>query len=486
MNNKDLKGKVVSGLLLKYIERVGVQGIQFIVSVILARLLTPEDYGIVAIISVFIALSAVFIQSGFNSSLIQKKEINVVDISSAFFLSLATAILIYILLFFTAPWISRFYSQPILIPAIRVLSVVLILNSINAIQNAIVVRAMAFKKSLYANLSGVIVQGVVGITMALNGYGVWSLIFSQLSGQIAICIAFVFVVRWKPVTAFSMNNIKAIYGFGSKIMAIEFLNYLFRYGYSLIIGKIYDGATLGYYNRAYSFPNLVASNINTTIATVMLSAFSSKQDDLTKIHSMLRRAIKTSTYFMFPALFGMAIVGEPLIQVLLTEKWLSCVPYLQLSCILFAFMPLHIFDQAITSIGRSDILLKLGIIKKVITVISLIITVPISVEAMIIGLIVTELLASLINAFANRRFFSYLYSEQLSDILPALVLSIAMCMTISLFTLINMTAWVLLICQIIAGVVFYVVVSRLLKIDSYFYIKDILITSLKPRKQKSQ
>jgi teichuronic acid exporter len=347
MNNKDLKGKVVSGLLLKYIERVGVQGIQFIVSVILARLLTPEDYGIVAIISVFIALSAVFIQSGFNSSLIQKKEVDAVDISSAFFLSLATAILIYILLFFTAPGIAKFYSQPILIPAIRVMSVVLIVNSVNAIQNAIVVRVMAFKKSLYANLFGILVHGIVGITMALNGYGVWSLIISNLCGQIAVCIAFYFFVRWKPIPTFSIDSIKAIYGFGSKIMAAEFLNATFKNAYSLIIGKAYDSATLGYYNRAYSFPSLITSNLATTIATVMLSAFSSKQDDLTKIHSMLRRAIKTSTYLMFPALFGMAVVAEPLIQVLLTEKWLPCVPYMQLSCILFAFTPFHIFYQAI-------------------------------------------------------------------------------------------------------------------------------------------
>ena len=475
MNDNELKSKVVSGLLLKYIERIGVQGVQFIVSVILARLLTPEDYGIVAIISVFISISNVFIQSGFNSSLVQKKIVSEVDISSAFFLSLATAILIYILLFFTAPWIAKSYSQPILIPAIRILSIVLIFNSVNAIQNALVVRAMAFKKSLYANIAGILAQGIVGIAMALNGYGVWSLIFSQLSGQIAVCAAFAFVVHWKPIRVFSIDSIKAIYGFGSKIMVAEFLNYLFRYGYSLIIGKAYDSATLGYYNRAYSFPDIVTKNIDTTIATVMLSAFSSKQDDLIKIHDMLSRTIKTSTFFMFPVLFGMAIVAKPLIQILLTEKWLPCVPYLQLNCILFLFTPLHIFDQAITAIGRSDKLLKLGIIKKLITVISLIITVPIGVEAMIIGLIVTEVLASLINAFANRRFFSYLYTQQLSDILPALVVSIAMCMIISLFALINMTGLVLLICQITAGVVFYVVVSRLLRIDSYFYIKGMLV-----------
>jgi len=474
MNDNELKSKVVSGLLLKYIERIGVQGVQFIVSVILARLLTPEDYGIVAIISVFISISNVFIQSGFNSSLVQKKTVSEVDISSAFFLSLATAILIYILLFFTAPWIAKFYSQPILISAIRILSIVLIFNSVNAIQNALVVRAMAFKKSLYANLAGILVQGIVGIVMALNGYGVWSLIFSQLSGQIAVCAAFAFVVRWKPIRVFSIDSIKAIYGFGSKIMVAEFLNYLFRYGYSLIIGKAYDSATLGYYNRAYSFPDLIANNLATTISTVMLSAFSSEQDDLIKIHDMLSRTIKTSTFFMFPVLFGIAIVAKPLVQILLTEKWLPCVPYLQLSCILFAFVPFHIFYQAINSVGKSHIFLKFEIIKKTITVVTLIITVPISIEAMLIGQIISEIIATLLNACANRYFFSYSFNEQFNDILPSLLLSLTMCLIINIFGLLQLTYWVTLFCQIVIGAFFYIGVSEILKIEPLMYLKRIL------------
>lgn len=475
MRNNYLKKNVISSLFWRFSERTAAQGVSFIVSVILARLLTPEDYGLIGLITVFISIATVFISSGFGNALIQKENATQTDFSSVFYFSIFMGVAIYVVLFFTAPFIAVFYNEPLLIPVIRVLSLSLIIAGINSVQQAYVSRTMQFKRFFYSTIIGTVISAFIGIFMAYKGFGVWALIAQNLSNQIIDTCVLWFTVKWRPTFEFSFSEMKKMFDYGWKLLFSSLLDTVYNNLYSLVIGKVYSAKDLGYYNRGRNIPNLVITNINGSIQSVMFPAFSNCQGDKVRLKAMVRRSIMTSTYLIMPAMIGLAAVAEPLTILLLTDKWLPSVPFMQFSCFILAFWPIHTANlQAINAVGRSDIFLKLEIIKKIIGFSIMIISIPFGLYTMMIGNCFSAVVSSILNASPNRKLLNYGYREQIKDILPALLLSLFMGVVVLLWTFTDLSNILILICQVITGAVIYVLGSKLLKLESYTYIINMI------------
>jgi len=480
MNNRTTtKAQVISSLLWKLMEQGGTQGIQFIVSIVLARLLLPEDYGIIALVTIFIIIANVFVRSGFNTALIQKKDANEADFSSVFYLSLFVASLLYVILFFAAPLIAAFYDEPQLILALRAISVTLFFGAFNSIQNAVVARKMQFKKLFFSSLGAIVVSGTVGIVMAYAGFGVWALVAQQITNQLLITIILWFTVKWRPRLLFSFERVKGLFSYGWKLLVSALIDTLYMELSSLIIGKMYNVEMLSFYNRGKQFPSLIVTNINGSIQSVMLPALSSQQDNRKRVRDMVRRSIVTSSFVIFPMMVGLAVIAEPLVKILLTEKWLPAVPFLQIYCLIYALWPIHTANlQAINALGRSDIFLKLEIIKKIIGLAILGVTVFYGVYAIALGGIVSGLIATIINSYPNAKLLNYSYKEQWKDIMPSLLLSLVMGTVVYSVQLFGMTVWQTLIVQGFVGIILYVGMSRIFKLECFTYLlltwKDIL------------
>lgn len=477
----ELNSKVFSSLIWKFLERGGTQGIQFIIQIFLARLLSPDDYGIIALITVFIALANVFVQSGFNTALIQKQNADEKDFSSVFYMSLLVAGILYVLLFLLAPLIASFYEIKELVNIIRVLSITLFFGAFNSIQNAIVSRRMDFKKLFYSSLGAVIISGITGVIFAYKGFGVWALVFQQLINQIFICIILFFTVKWYPKLLFSFERLRVLFSFSGKLLCSALLDTGYREITNLIVGKVYSPATLGYYNRGYQFPSLVVSNFNGSIQSVLFPALASIQDNKIRVKELTRRAIVTSSYIIFPLMIGLGVIAEPMVKLLLTEKWLPCVPFLRIFCLSFALWPIHTSNlQAINAMGRSDIFLKLEIIKKVLGVLTICFTARYSPLIMAFGILISSILGSFINASPNKKLLNYSYLEQIKDILPSLLLSIIMGILIYPIVFLKFSNIITIFLQVILGAVVYIVLSYLLKLECFMYLLNIIL-NLKKR-----
>lgn len=465
------KDKIIYSLIWKFLERGGTQVVQFIIQVVLARLLMPEDYGIIAIVMIFISIANVFVQNGFNTALIQKKMIDNIDLSSVFFLNLFVALILYIIIFFVSPFIAKFYDLPIITNVFRILSLTLFFGAINSIQQAIVARKLQFKRYFLSSLVGIIISAFVGIVLAYNNYGVWSLVFQQLSNTLIITIVLWFTVKWRPNLSFSITRVKSLFSFGWKILCSSLIDTIYNNIYDLVIGKKYSSKDLAFYNKGKQFPSVIIQNMNSSISSVMLPVFSKQQDNKDKLKKLMRRSIVTSSYIVFPISIGLIVVAKPLIITVLTEKWINAVVFLQLLAMNYAFWPIHTSNlQAINSLGKSDIYLKLEIIKKILGIIILIITIPMGLIPMAIGQIVTGIISTFINAYPNKKLLNYSYFEQIKDILPSLLISIMMGLIISLINLFNFSNLITLILQVIFGIIIYVILSVIFKLDCFLYL----------------
>lgn len=481
MSKKINKLSVISSLLWKLVERGGTQGIQFIVQIILARILLPKDFGAIAIIAVFISLAQVFVQSGFNSALIQNIDVNEVDFSSVFYLSLAVAAILYVIIYFSAQVIANFYEQPILIPALRVLSITLFIGALNSIQNAYVARNMLFKRLFFSSLGAIIISGTMGIIAAYSGWGVWALVVQQLSNQLAVVIILWFTINWRPQLIFSLKRVRILFGYGSKLLISSLMDVFYRDLRTLIIGRMYTPEVLGFYNRGQQFPNVLVENIDGSIQSVMLTAFSAHQDNKKRVKEMMRRTIVTSSLLIFPMMIGLAVVAEVLVKIILTEKWLQVVPFMQIFCVLYALMPIHTTNlQAIKAMGRSDIFLRLEIIKKVLGLIILGISLPFGVYIIALGQAFSSIISSFINAYPNKQLLDYSYKEQWTDIRPSLMISIAMGAIVFSLKYIAIEGWKLLILQVFVGVSVYFLLAKIFKIESMSY----LLTTIKELRRR--
>jgi teichuronic acid exporter len=471
MNNRINKTQVLSSLFWKLMERGGTQAVSFIVSIILARLLLPEDYGIIALVVIFTSIAGVFVQSGLNTALIQKKDADEVDFSSVFYLSLLIACLIYIILFIAAPFIAAFYKIPEITPVFRVLSITLFFGAFNSIQNAVIARKMQFKKLFFSSTGAILISGIVGIYMAYSGFGVWALVGQQISNQLFVTLLLWFTVKWRPQLLFSLERVKALFSFGWKLLVSALIDTVYRDLRSLIIGKMYNPAMLGFYNRGQQFPSLIVSNINGSIQSVMLPVLSSQQDNRPRVKNMMRRAIVTSSFIIFPMMVGLAVTAEPLVKILLTDKWLPCVPFLQIFCASYALWPIHTANlQAINALGRSDIFLKLEIIKKIMGLSILAVTVFYGVYAIALGGALGGIISTFINAYPNKKLLKYSYKEQWKDIYPSLLLSLVMGAVVYSIKWLDLSVIMTLTVQICVGVILYVGMAWLFKLECFQYL----------------
>ena len=355
---------VITNFFWRFLERCGAQGVTFIVSIVLARLLDPTVYGTVALVTIFTTIMQVFVDSGMGNALIQKKDADDLDFSSVFYFNMAMCSVLYLIMFFAAPFIASFYRMPELTAIVRVLSFVVVISGVKNVQQAYVSRHLMFKRFFFSTLGGTIGAAVIGIAMAYLGFGVWALVAQMLFNAAVDTTILWITVKWRPKKMFSFQRLKSLFSYGWKLLASSLIDTVYNDLRQLIIGKKYSSGDLAYYNQGKKFPQLIVTNINTSIDSVLLPTMSKAQDDMAAVRSMTRRAIKTSTFLMMPAMIGLAVCAEPLVQLILTEKWLPCVLFLRIFCITYAFYPIHTANlNAIKAMGRSDLFLKLEIIK---------------------------------------------------------------------------------------------------------------------------
>ena len=401
----DKRVKVLSNISWRFAERAGARAVSFIVTLVIARILSPSDYGVIAMVNVFIELADVIVASGFGSAVIQKKDADELDYSSAFYFQLVLSALTYIILFFSAPYIQRFYGKQyiLLSSVLRILGLRLFLVALNSMQNAYVSKHMQYKKFFFATLSGTIISAFLGIVSAYQGFGVWALVIQYLSNSIINTLVLWITVEWHPVLKFSFYRLQQLYSYGWKLLATSLVDIGYQKLRDLLIGKIYSSADLAFYNRGTSFPSLIVSNINTSIDNVIFPVMSNEQDNIEKVKAMARRSIKTSSYIMFPMMMGMAVCAEPIIRLILTEKWLPAVPFLQIFCFVYAWQPIHTANlNAIKALGCSGLYLKLGIWKDIIGIIALIASIKYGVFWVAVSCGIAEIAASAINALPNK------------------------------------------------------------------------------------
>lgn len=476
------KSKVVTtNLLWRFAERCGAQGVTFIVSIVLARLLDPKVYGTIALVTVFTTILQVFIDSGLGNALIQKKNADNIDFSTVFIFNITVCSVLYLSMFFAAPLIAKFYGRPELVPVVRVLSITLLISGVKNIQQAYVSRHMLFKRFFFATLGGTLGAAAIGIFMAYKGLGVWALVAQNLFNQTVDTIILWVTVKWRPQLAFSFKRLKELFTYGWKLLLSSLIDTVYNDLRQLIIGKLYTESDLSFYNKGKQFPNLIVTNINASIDSVLLPTMSSEQDDRERVKAMTRRAIKTSTYIMMPLMVGLAVCGEPIIDLLLTSKWLPCVPYLRIFCFSFAFYPIHTANlNAIKAMGRSDLFLKLEIIKKAIGLIMLISTMRFGVIWMAYSLLFTTITNSIINSFPNSKLLGYSYLQQIKDMLPQILLSSVTGVAVYAVQFLRLSDIPTLFIQVILGVTIYVSGSVLFKFESFYY----LLTIIKNFKKK--
>lgn len=475
------RSSVFTNLIWRFAERCGAQIVAFIVSVVLARILAPEAYGTIALITVFTTILQVFVDSGLGNALIQKKDADNVDFSTVFYTNIIFCLILYAGIFVGAPLIATFYHDPTLIPLIRVLSLTVVISGVKNVQQAYVSRNMLFKKFFFSTLGGTIGAAVVGIYLAYAGYGVWALVAQQVLNLTVDTLILWITVKWRPERVFSFQRLKVLFSFGSKLLISGLIDTVYNNIRQLIIGKMYTSADLAYYNRGKQFPDLIVNNINTSIDSVLLPTMSKAQDNAFQVKKMTRRAIKTSTYIMAPLMMGLAFTAPSVVELILTEKWLPCVPYLQIFCITYMFHPIHTANlNAIKAMGRSDLFLKLEIQKKIVGMLLLVSTMWFGVMAMAYSLLISSVVSQIINAWPNKKLLDYSYWNQLKDILPSILQAIVMGMCIVPVMLLKLPVLVTLILQILIGAMIYIGISAIMKNESFLYLLD----TLKPLRNK--
>ena len=467
-------------------ERCGAQVVSFVVSIVLARILEPELYGTIALVTVITSILQVFVDSGMANALIQKKDTDDLDYSSVFYFNVAFCLVLYIGLFFAAPLISRIYGSPDLVPVIRVLGLTIVVSGVKNVQQAYVAKTMQFRRFFFSTLGGTLFSAVVGITMAYRGFGIWALVAQQLLNVTVNTAILWLTVGWKPKLMFSLRRLGGLVSYGWKLLASALLDTVYLKLYQVVVGLKYTSSDLAYYNKADQLPLLVVENINSSIDSVLLPVLSAEQDSKEAVRDMTRRAIKTSTYIMMPMMAGLAVCAEPLVRLLLTDKWLPCVPYMQVFCIVYAFYPLHTANlNAIKAMGRSDVFLKLEIIKKIVSTILLVVSMNISVYAIALSQLVSCVTSQLINSWPNRKLLDYSYLHQLRDMAPAILLSLVMALCVRPVVAIGLNDWLTLLIQIPAGVIIYVALSAIFHVDSFHFMLDVAKKLLSSRRAKN-
>lgn len=457
-----------------------------LINIILARILIPEDFGELAIIMVFVNVAQTFVQQGLATALIREESIDKRDITNILVANLSVAVILCVMFFGLAPIIADFYDTPALIWNIRLMSLILLPGSVNAIQNSIIVRNGKFKAFCFANVGSVAVSGVIGYIAAIYNMGVRALIFQQLFYQIVVCVFMIPITRIELCRPKYNEKLKQMYGFGIKLMLSSFLNSLYVEVQTLVVGKVYNSASVGYYNQGKTYSSLVINNINTTMNTILLPEFANLASKANGIKDAMRKSLCVGTFIISPLLLGLFGVADNLIVILLTDKWISCIPYMRLFCLGYVFTPLSTINlQAYTAIGRSDIFLRNEIIKKVIGIFILVAFMimwhsPLAVAA---SFCVMTPVCSIIDMQKSKKYFKYSFVEQLRDAAPSIIAALVMMLAVMGLNFIQIPKLLLLIIQIMAGMGIYLGIARLFNISGYAVLirlsKDLLFNKLK-------
>lgn len=483
-----MKQSIGTGFAWKLLERFGVQGIQFVLQLVLARLLSPEHYGALSMMVIFTSLANVFVQSGLNTALIQNKDVTEEDYSSVFWVSLGIAGIMYSMIFLGAPSIAKFYDMPDIVAPLRVLALMLFPGALNSIQLAKVSRELDFKKVFYSNIGGILIAGIAGIVIAFLGGGLWALVIQNILNMTVACGVMLFTVKWCPRLVCNLQRVAVLFQFGGKLLVSGLLDTLERNLSSLVIGRKYDSGTLGYYNRGNQFPQFILNAITGAMDSVLLPALSANQDETTQVKAMTRNAMTLSAYIIFPMMAGLAAVGEPLVRLLLTEKWLPAVPYLQISCFVFAFYSVHVCNlQAINAMGRSDLFLKLEIIKKSYGLAFLVVAVVFFDSPMAIAMtgVIGTGLGWFVNSYPNKKLIEYSFGEQFRDLLPMILMALLLCVWVLLIgygcDMLHIPDVITLMIQIFIGVAVYLLLSVLCKPYPFRVVMETIVGHIKKR-----
>ena len=480
---ESLKNKTVKGVGWSFIDNLSSSGVTFLVGLVLARLLTPSEYGIMAIITIFIAVSNSIVDSGFSNALIRKVDARRVDYNTVFFFNLVVSAVLYVVLFLASPAISVFFKEPLLIEVMRVIGWVLVINALAIIPRTLFVKEVNFKTQTKVSLIASISSGVVGIGMALAGMGVWSLVGQQLSRQLLNTLFLWIYCKWRPVWEFSVQSFKELFGFGSKLLLSGLLDTVFKEIYSLVIGRCYTSAQLGQYTRAGQFNQIFSSNLTSVVQRVSYPVLSSIQNEPERLKEAYRKVIKSTMLISFACMLGLAAVAKPLIVLLIGEKWLPAVGFLQIICFSGMLYPLHAINLNILQVkGRSDLFLRLEIIKKIIAVGPLALGVLFSIEYMLWGSVCTSVIAYFLNSYYSAGLINYPAKEQVKDILPTFLVSFVTAFVMWTLTLLSLPYGVLLPLQCLVGIALAIVIYEGLHLPEYREAKQLVFSVIKRKK----
>lgn len=467
-----IKKSIISGMFWKFSERIAAQLVSLIVTIILARLLLPSDYGAVSLVMIFITIANVFVSDGFGSALIQKKDADQIDFSTVFYFSIVFSILLYGLIFALAPLVANFYDLPILIPVLRVLAIKVPIAAMNSVQQAYVSRNMLFKRFFYSTLIGTIASAVVGITLAYKGFGVWALVAQYLTNTIMDTLILWFTVKWRPKFVFSIKRLKSLFSYGWKLLVQSLIVTLYGNLRSLLIGKFYTTEDLAFYTKGSYYPNLIVVNVDSAMSAALFPAMAKEQMSKERVKNIARRATKLCSYIMSPLLIGFAVCADTFVMLFLTEKWLPIVPYIRIICVGLLFRAAQTATlQAMKAVGKSDYVLKIDIPVRIFGIFIVLITMKLGVIYVAISEILVAIFGLLLYSYACNKVVKYSIKEIFSDF-SWNVLSAAVMGIIVYFIpfIINNKPLILLIVQVVVGGLFYLAISHITKNENYHYI----------------
>lgn len=465
----DLKSRVLKGTFWAFMERFGLQLVGFGVTVVLSRLLSPNDYGTLALLSIFTCIVGNLVDSGFAQALIQKKDATELEYNSVFWFSCFASILGYLVLFAAAPAVARFYKVPELCLILRVTSISLVFNAMNSVQRAVLTKKMLFHLSFRISLAAAVVAGIVGVALALNGFGPWALVWHSVASGLCSVLMFWWLIGWRPQLMFSGKSLRGLFGFGWKVTASFFVDQLYGNLSGVLIGKFYTRADLAFVDKGRSLPGTVMMAVNGSIERVCYPALAEMQDDPARFKSVLRRMIKTSTFVVFPMMVGLASCADVVIPLLFGEKWIPAVPFMQLVCLQYALRPFHSVNlRAILALGRSDVFIKLEVLKKIVGLALLAVSLPFGVlPFVVVSTVVGDPLCVIINAWPNRKLINYTVRQQVQDVIPSALISGMMGLAILPLNYLPLNRLLILFVQIPMGVVIYFSLAYLFKVDAF-------------------
>lgn len=469
-----LKGKTIHGVIWSLIDNVSSSGVIFFVGIILARLLTPEEYGVMAMVSIFIAISNSIIDSGFSSALIRKVKVKPIEYNTVFYFNLLISLLLYICLFFISPFIALFFREPILCEVMRVIGLILIINALSIIPYTIFVREINFKTQTIISLIASVGSGVIGVWMAFSGQGVWSLVGQQLGRQCLNTLFLWFFCHWKPTVSFSMTAFKEMFGFGSKLLLSGLLDTIYKDIYYIVIGRCFSSSILGQYTRAKQFSMVFSTNLTTVVQRVSFPVLSSIQDDSIRLREAYRKVIKSTMLVSFACMLGLAAIAKPLLILLISDKWLPAVYFLQIVCFSNMLYPLHAINLNILKVkGRSDVFLKLEVIKKVLAIFPILVGVYLGIEMMLWGSVIISVISYFLNAYYSASLINYSVYEQLKDIFPSFIVSLGVGFLMWSISLLSISYYLMLIIQLSTGFILAYLIYNWLRLDEFLEIKSI-------------